>query len=208
MKKRSIDARLGAVQVIIDSLLQDADILAALGYDEDRIEAGRTLYEESATLASQLKAEYSNQFQASEALRVAWDEADAAYVGALDLARVAFKGNPRALAVLRMGGERQQDLSGWLEQAGVFYANLRGDAGLMAAMREAGYDRDKLETGQALVAAVARANQALGEIKGEPLEVIERLDANLDELDSWMVGLKGALEHHPQWLEKLGFDVS
>ncbi len=209
--KHSIDERLLAAQVAIHNGLGDAGILAELsifGYDEAKLKAGKRLYNEALALVNQQKAEYGDQFEATEAVRLAWDEANQVYMRALKIARVALKGKQRAKAALMLGGERKQSLSGWLEQAGAFYTNLLADAGLMAEMANFGYDQPKLEAEAALIGAVVEANLAQEEEKGEAQEATQLRDAKLDELDAWIADFKAiaqvALEEHAQWLEKLG----
>jgi len=129
--KRSIDERLLAAQVAIDNALGDADIQAALavfGYDAAKLSAGRTLYEDALALVNAQKAEYGGQYEASAAVRAAWDAADVAYSASLKVARVALQDDPKAHAALMLGGTRKQSLSGWIEQATAFYTNLLGDA--------------------------------------------------------------------------------
>ena len=212
MGRQTIDERLLAAQVAIDNGLGDAGVLAALsafGYDQARLGEGRALYEEVLALVNRQKAEYGDQFEATQAVTSAWEEANAAYGVALKVARVAFQGNQKARAALMLGGQRKQTLSGWLEQATAFYSNLLDDAGLMAALGNFGYDRAKLEAGQALVQAVVAANLVQEKEKGEAQEATKQRDAKLDALDGWMSDFKAiaqvALEEHSQWLEKLGF---
>ena len=108
-----------------------------------------------------------------------------------------------------LSGERKRTLSGWLEQAVAFYTNLVGDADLMAAMGNFGYDQARLQAEGALVQAVVEANLAQEKEKGEAQDATKQRDAKLDEMDVWMSDFKAiaqvALEKNPQWLEKLGF---
>ncbi len=212
--RRSIDERLLAAQVAIDNALGDAEVLAALGifgYDQARLQAGRALYEEAQALVNRQKAEYGDQFEATAALQAAWDEADAAYMRALKVARLALKDNPKARAAMMLGGRRKQSLSGWIEQATAFYANLLDAADLMAAMGGFGYDQVRLEAEQALVQAAVTANLTQEKEKGEAREATAQRDAKLDELDEWMSDFKViavlALEENRQRLEKLGFSA-
>jgi hypothetical protein len=210
--KMSIDERLLAAQVAIDNALGDAGIQAALagfGYDAARLGAGRTLYEDALALVNAQKAEYGDQYEASAAVRAAWDAADAAYSASLKVARVAFQDDPKAHAAMMLGGTRKQSLSGWIEQATAFYTNLLGDGDLMAAMAGFGYDAAKLEAEQALVQAVVEANLVQEREKGEAQDATKQRDASLDAMDAWMSDFKAiarvALEDNAQWLEKLGF---
>jgi hypothetical protein len=206
----SIDERLLAAQVAIENTLATPDILAALqvfGYDLPKLTAGRTLYQEALVLVNQQKAEYGDQYEATEAVKAAWAEADAAYMRSLKVARVALRGSQKARGAMMLDGWRKRTLSGWLEQAGAFYGNLLGDADLMAAMSGFGYDQARLEAEQALLEAVRAANLVQEKEKGEAQEATKLRDAKMDALDAWLADFKAiaqvALEEHPQWLEIL-----
>lgn len=192
----SIDRRLLTTQVVIDSALAHPGILAAIrgfGYDETHLVVDQTLYQEALALVNRHKVEYGEQYQATAAVKSAWAEAQAAYMRTLKVARAAFKNDAKACAALMLNGPRRRALSGWLEQAQTFYANLLGDAALMAVLAGFGYDRAKLETEQALVQAVQEANLTQ--------EITKQRDAWLAD---FRVIARVALEEHAQWLEILG----
>ncbi len=131
--KHSIEDRLLAAQVATGNALNEADILAELsifGYDEAKIQAGQTLYDETQALVNQQKVEYGEQYEATEAVKSAWTEADKVYKRTLKVGRVAFKGNKKARNALVLGGARKKSLSGWLQQAIAFYDNLLKQADL------------------------------------------------------------------------------
>ena len=210
--KQSIDERLLAAQVAIDNGLGDAGIAAALGafgYDQAKLNAGKTLYTEAVALVNKQKAEYGDQFEASAAVKAAWDKADAAYSASLKVARVALKDSAKGQAAMMLSGTRKQSLSGWIEQATAFYSNMLGNADLLAAMAAFGYDQANLAAEQALAQAVVNANLVQEKEKGEAQDATKLRDAKLDALDTWMSDFKAiatvALDEHPQWLEKLGF---
>ena len=210
--KESIDARLLAAQVAIDNALGDSGILTALttyGYNTTKINAGKTLLTSAQELFNKQKVEYGEQYEASEKVEKAWDEADKAYMKAIKVARVALKDNVKAQASLMLSGERKRTLSGWLEQADAFYTNLIKDTDLMNKMSEYGYNATKLNNELALVKSVKDVNLEQEKEKGEAQDATKKRDAKMDELDRWMSDFKEiafvALDENPQWLEKLGF---
>jgi hypothetical protein len=210
--KYGIDERLMAAQVAIDNTLNDEGVLDAVsvfGYDREKLIAARKLHDEARELVSKQKVEYGEQYEATETVRAAWDEANAAYMRALKVARIALRGNTKADAALGLSGKRKQSITGWIGQATNFYLNLLGDAGLIAALANFGYDRAKLEAEQASVQVVVEANAVQEKEKGEAQEATRLRDARLDELDQWLSDFKAiaqlAMDEHPQWLEKLGF---
>lgn len=213
--KRSIEDRLLEAQVAINNSLGNPVILDAVtlfGYDEARLQAASTLYDEAMALVAAQKLEYGEQFEATATLQTAWDTADLAYKKALKIARIAFKGNEKARNALRLSGIRKKSLSGWLEETAVFYTNLLATPDFIAAMTPYSYNQAKLEAQSALVDAVATAKAAQDKERGEAQEATKVRDAKLDELDRWLADYKAiaqvALDESPQQLEQLGWVVA
>ena len=78
-KNRTIDERLLDAQVAIDNALGDTGILNALtvyGYNAAKINTGKALLTSALELVNRQKAEYGEQYEASEKVQKAWDEAD------------------------------------------------------------------------------------------------------------------------------------
>ena len=98
---RSIEARLLAAGVAIDTVLSDAAMQAALapyGYDAERMRAGRTLYERA--LHQQQRAGYGERYAATDARDAALAQAHAMYMRHLTVARVALRSDRGAAQAL------------------------------------------------------------------------------------------------------------
>lgn len=210
--KKSIAQRLLDAELAIDNTLSNQDILTAVtpyGYDEAALEAARDLQREAMALHEQQQQEYGEQYEATAVLREAWDTAADAYGAALKIARIAFRGNETAHKALGLGGSRKQSLSGWLDQARLFYNNMLRTPEFIAAMTPYTYNETKLEAEAALVEAVANANEAQEKERGEAQQATKVRDAKMDELDQWLADYKAiaevALAVSPQSLEQLGF---
>ena len=208
----TIEEHLLAAQVAINNALNQADILASLslfGYDEAKLNAGKTLLTEAETLVNQQRVEYGEQYQASQAYSAARSAADKAYKRVLKVARVALKGNEQAATALMLNGRRKKTFSGWREQANALYTNLLNRPDLLAEMTTYGYDQPKLEAEQALVAAAEGTNLTHEAEKGDAQAATKARDAALDALDEWLDDFREiaevALEDDPQQLEALGF---
>ena len=210
--KRSIAQRMGAAGLVLNNVRNDEGILEAVmpfGYDSASFQAGQNLYDEALELVNRQSARYGDQYEATQQVEDARDAAEAVYMSALKVARVALRDYERAGNALKMNGERKHSLWGWLGQAQMFYTNLLDDDELLAAMACFGYDRAKLEDQAMLVLAVVDADNAQEGNKGEAQQSTRERDDKLDELDQWIADFKViariALEDKPQWLEKLGF---
>ena len=206
-----IDQRLLAVQLAVENTLSDQELsaeLALFGYDEAKLNVGKSLYEEAQALVNQQKAQYGEQYEATQALHQAKEKADKAYMRTLKVARIALRGNVQAHTALMLGGVRKLSLAGWLAQAQAFYANLLADPNFMAQMANFAYDQAKLEAEQALVLAVLQADQVQQKQMGQARQATKIRDAKLDEMDAWMVDFisiaRVALEEQTEKLAALG----
>jgi len=191
--KLSIDQRLLAAQVAVDNAMKDHKILEALtayGYDATKITVGKTLYEEVSALVALQKKEYGEQYEATETVNNAWETADKAYKKTLKIARIALRDSVTAQNALALSGFRKKSLSGWLQQAEIFYDNLLGDDALLAPLQAYGYTREKLEAEKALVAVVRDANTIQEKEKGEAQEATEKRDGRSGTA-SWMRWIAG-----------------
>jgi hypothetical protein len=213
--KRSIEDRLLEAQVAIDNSLNNPVILDAVtvfGYDEARLNAARTLYDEAMALVAAQQREYGQQFEATATVQAAWDAADLAYKKALKISRVVFKDDANARASLGLSGSRKLSLSGWIKQATTFYLNLLSTPAFVTAMTPYSYDQAKLEAEAALVDVVVVASAAQDKERGEAQQATLLRDAKLDELDQWVSDYKKiaqvAVSESPQQLEQLGWVVA
>ena len=212
---KSMDQRLMEAQVAIDNSLSNPvilDTVTLFGYDEARLQAARTLYDETMALVAAQKLEYGEQFEATATVQKAWDAADLAYKKTLKISRVVFKDRTKAQAALGLTGSRKKSLSGWIQQATTFYTNLLGTPDLIATMTPYSYTQAKLEAEAALVQTVVAASAAQDKERGEAQEATQLRDAKLDELDRWVSDYKAiatvALDESPQQLEQLGWVVA
>jgi hypothetical protein len=209
--KATIDERLLAAQTAIDNALSDPSVqgyLAQFGYDAARLQAGRALLARVQELHLKQKAEYGDQYAATDALNAAWKEADAAYMRLLKVARIALKGERGAVERLALDGDRKHSFSGWLAQARQFYGGALGSAEIQTKLAQFGVTQAAMEQAQALVNAAEAASLAQAKERGEAQDATQARDAALDALDDWtgdfVAIARVALEAQPQYLEKLG----
>ena len=212
---RTVEQRLLAARVALDNTRSDPVILAAMagfGYDETRLSEGETLLTQGEALHQQQKREYGEQYDATGALKVAFEAANKVYTTSLKIARLVFKSDLKAQGALALNGLRRSTISGWIGQSTQFYANLLADEAMMAAMGGFGYTVEKLQAEQALVADVETAHVVQARETGEAQAATQARDAKMDALDTWMgtffTVAKAALEENAQLLEKIGLVVA
>jgi len=207
----TIAERLLAAQVAIGNALtntQIQDYLAEYGRDLIYLQTGQTLYQAALDADLQQKAEYGDQYAATDELNRLWKEANQTYMRYLKVARVAFKDDRGVAAELGLDGRRKQTLSGWIVQARQFYSNALANAAILSKLAEFSITQEKLLAGQSQVGAVEVANQAQEKERGEAQNATQLRDAAMEALDEWMSDFvaiaRVALEAEPQLLEILG----
>ena len=99
-------------------------LMAALGYTPERIAEGMRMLEEAEQIVALNVEYYSDQYTSTSELNIKWSEAYSVYMITLKVVRVALKGQVDKLARFKANGERRRSLSGWIEDANVFYTNL------------------------------------------------------------------------------------
>lgn len=204
----SIEERLAAIDTGLNvptTIPEAGTLLAPFGYDATKIAAGQQLLAETRDLVNQQKVEYGEQFEATEAVQLAWDAAKAAYGPSIALARVALKNETAAQSALGLAGRRKRSLSGWIDQAVTFYSNLLGNQSWVAIMATFNRDQTALAAEQQLVYALVAANLTQEKEKGESQQATRARDAKLDELYDWYGDYRDvaviALDGHPEWID-------
>lgn len=212
--KQSIEDHLLAAQVAIHNALDDVelqDYLAEYGYDREKLEAGRVLYQATVVAQQTQQVKYGDQYNATDTVNRLREEADETYMRYVEVARIALRDRRGVAAKLNLRGRRKKAIAGWIVQVRQFYDNLLSDADLMESMAEFGVTQAKLEAGRAQVDAVEEANRIQDKLRGEAQDATQARDAALEALDRWMSDFiaiaRLALKERPQLLEKLGIVV-
>ncbi len=184
-------------------------VLKDFGYTAERLDQGLALLAETEALIQKQIREYGESYAATQALTDAWAAADAVYIKTLKVARIAFGDEPGSGAALKLSGLRKQTVTGWLDQASTFYANL--NAGFGDRLARFGYTPAKLAAEAALVEGVRQTLQAQAKESGEAQQATVVRDAKVAEFDTWVSELRAiarvAFADEPQKLEKLGIVV-
>ena len=210
----TIDEFLTRARVAIDNALANAEIqnsLSAFGYTPEKIQGGRVLYDRAQAATQQQITEYGEQIGSTAALNEAWQQAKTTYNPFVQVARVAFKKKPGIATQLAIAGARKRTLSGWVEQARVFYDNALSNADIGSRLAEFGITQEKLQGGKAEVEALEGLNAAQEEEKGEAQQATKTRDEAIDVLSDWLEDFldiaEVALSGSPQLLEALGVVV-
>lgn len=212
--KKNFSEAMMAQRILVDNCLKDETIateLARYGYAPETLQAGADMLQRLEAAMATQDAEYGDQIAATAALEKAWEKARHGYSDTLALARVAFKADVDAQRAMRLNGERRNSLSGWLEDAKVFYGQLVANTGWRTALVRYGRDEKTLTQERAAIEEVDRLKSVQEREKGEARGATEARDRLLDETNGWFSDLrevvKVAFRSDPQKLERLGMVV-
>lgn len=211
MATPTIDQRLSEAEVFIGNGQRVPAIRKAFEgarHGNEHFAEGARLLEAVQRLHQHQRAEYGDQFAATDALARAIEKTNRQYRRHVGLARVAFRDNPGAQQELGLLGERKRAYTKWRDQTMSFYDNLLADAALLAEMGRFGVEKEEVEAARRAVDDVVRANADQEREIGEAQRATEHRDEALDALAEWM-SMSKALAHvlladDPQQLEKLG----
>jgi hypothetical protein len=207
----SIAGKLHRIETGIYGVFNSEEIqvkMAAFGYTAERITEGENLLKKAKQMIASQVEEYSDQYLATTVLGKQWSKAYSAYMVTLKVARVAFTNQSEVLSRFKATGARKRTLSGWLNDARIFYDNLLNDPKALDRMKQFGYTTDRLQSEQQAVNEVKTLHgQQLSE-KGEAQQSTVERDKVLDELYDWYGNFRAiariALYDKPQLLESLG----
>lgn len=206
----SIDERLAAIGTGLKepaTIPEAGELLTPFGYNAAKIAAGSLLLAEAQTLVNQQRVEYGEQYEATLAVQQAWEAAKATYGATLALARIALKNETAAQTALMLRGARKRTLSGWIDQARTFYANLLANPTWVAAMASFNRGQETLTIEKGVIDTLVAANLAQEKEKGESQEATRARDAKLEQLYDWYGDYRDvaviALAGHPEWIEMI-----
>ncbi|MEO6831884.1 MAG: hypothetical protein ABI378_06075 [Chitinophagaceae bacterium] len=154
------------------------------------------------------KAEYGEQYDATEDYKKAKRAAHEDYMDYLQLARIAFQGNPSATTALGLGGKRAQSQSGYVSQGLLFYNNAMASDTHKVALKKKGISDDDLRAGQQAFRNLQMLTAAQQKETGEAQQATNARDKAYDTLHEWMSDFyktaKVARRKNPQMMEQLG----
>lgn len=185
--------------------------LSGLGYNAERLNAGKILLEEVIMLNQKFVKENAELAQAYDLRNKEREEADSLYIKYFTLAKIAFAHDSAAFVALHLNARTTPSLNGWLSQTKNFYSLLLQNQKWTDSLQAFNVSRQDLEAGLKEVLDVEAAASVILKEKGEAQDAVDKRDAKLDELNRWINGFEAvarlALAASPQQLEKLGIVV-
>ena len=185
--------------------------LSGLGYNAERLNAGKILLEEVVVLHQKIVKENAELAHAYDLRNKEREEADSLYIKYFTLAKIAFAHDSAAFVALHLNARTTPSLNGWLSQTKNFYTLLLQNQKWTDSLQAFNVSRQDLEAGLKEVLDVETAASVILKEKGEAQDAVDKRDAKLDELNRWINDFEAvarlALAASPQQLEKLGIVV-
>lgn len=210
-RKYSIAEQINKSRIIVTNALNDPQISAALaqyGYTEERLMAGKNLYEQTLAFHEQKQVRHSSGVGVTRERDSAQQRAHDYYMSLVKIARVALKNQPVMLASLQLQGPRKSTLAGWLLQARQFYNVALADADIGSQLAAFGITDVRLREGLGLLETLEAVDTTQKRERGTAQMTTRQRDEALKALNAWSKDVvavaRVALAHDPQQLEKLG----
>jgi hypothetical protein len=211
MSKKSIAKQIHLIEDGIKGVANSPEIQARLdifGYTWEEMAKGEALLENVKQIISIHTVDYSDQYVATSVLHEKWSEAYSIYMITLKIVRIAFRGQPEMLFRFKAIGARSRSLSGWLNDAHIFYNNLLDTPVALEKISRFGYSVERLKKEQEGVKEIEQLHSLRLSEKGQAQQNTIEKDKMIDELCNWYSDFRAvariALYDKPQWLESLG----
>jgi hypothetical protein len=209
--KSTINERLANAQSALTNARNDpqlAALLAAYGYDAQRLEQGQALRSAALALHDQQKDLYDGLRSARSKLSTFERAVYKRYMHHLKIARTAFEQDPDTRARLELGGRRAEARAGWLAQARKFYRVALATPEIAQRLITFGAIQAELEQAREQIDQVAARQAERSDGKGSAKGATRARTDALAALDEWMRDFiqvaRVALKAHPELLDKLG----
>ena len=211
MPSRSIAHRLESARLALHNALAESELLAALsqfGYDESRLQQGKSLYESALALWQNQQQKQSRRRAASLAYSRVNAALTRAYMRSVKLCRILYRADPLTYRALGLAGPRSTAFATRVAQMRLFYTTALGSPEILSTLAEYGFSESQLQADFALVALLESARSQREMESGEAQGATRSRKEALSVLGRWMgdfaVIARLALEESPQRMEMLG----
>ena len=209
--KTTIAGQLNAARLAISNTLADdelRDLVAAYGYTEGKLEAGKRLYEAAVTAVNAQAAAVGTQRQATAQARAAEQQARANYQALAQVARAVFQRDAAHCTALGLVGSMPQSTPAFLAAADILFENALTVPAIKAELANYGYDAQRLGQERVAITAFDQAYQTQVAAMGAAQQATRERRAALTALNRWVAQYlkiaRIALRGKPELIEKLG----
>lgn len=211
---QSIEELLEEARIAITNALENEEIaaeLAEVGYTPEVIQGGQALYNTAFQLFEEQKREYAEQYDTTDELDAAKEEANKVYKKYRKMAKVALKKAPAKMNKVDILERVKTTFPEWLGQVKRFYENALSDEEIQTQLARFAITVEKLQAGKALIDNVEQLKAQQERDKSQAQDATHQRDQAIEEMEDWKADFftiaRIALEDKPQLLEMLGIRV-
>jgi hypothetical protein len=208
MKNLSIDALFEIMRKILLNLQEDASLqqkMNGYGFPADRIQEGHALLLNAMQLHDMKDDQYHEWLDLSKQVQEDRATALETFVDHVQVARVAFRRQPKFLRQLKINKVDRSRAWEWTVQAARFYGLITAYAPMMKQHGILPEELQQAKAGiEALLAMKARTSKRMGEAK----QATQARNTTLEALSAWLVEFRAAarlaFKDTPKKLEAFG----
>lgn len=210
ISNKKIEQRLESYRIALENAKAHPELSALLAlytYNAAKIDEGVALRQVAFDAYLIQQDEYGEQYAATQSFSRAWDAAQKAYMRLVNLGRILFKNDHTTYTELGLIGDRKRTFSGWIAQAGGFFANLLDNPDALAKYAAYNVPQAEIEAARDAVDAAEVTRTAQGRETAEAQQATSNRDAAVDVIDAWMSEMTAiariATVDNPQLMELL-----
>ncbi|MCP5048169.1 MAG: hypothetical protein GY940_13440 [bacterium] len=212
MAGKIIEKQLSDAGIAISNGTEDLFIRTALEpyeYTMDRMLAGMRLVEKARTFYHRHLEEKYQQAKAWEELENLWDQGLIDFRRFRAIAKQALRGKSDLWKSLALGTQTKKTISGFLDQARIFYTNALGNKAILDALAGFGVKPGDLKAAAKGIEKIEKAQANHKRKKAATHLAVKKRDQAVFKVKEWMIPYwnicRLALAGHPEQLGKLKY---
>jgi hypothetical protein len=201
-------------RIALENAVQNSRIsqaLGELGYDDQLLAEGRSLWEETKNLFLEKMEKATGKSDAYAHFAGKWEEFDELYSMHRKKAKVKFRKDPEVLEKLHIDRVSPRSYERWIKDVEVFYLTLKENEDLRSRLSVLKVTDEELARAAQLLEELLEKRRIFVDEKGEAQDATANKDLLFDRLDDWMsefyATARIALEDNPELLESLSKQV-
>lgn len=212
--KKSFNSQMEDYRILIwnaeDPIIKSK--IEPFGYTTEKINEGKSLYEEVVVLAGNQRKEYSEQYSVSSQFIEKRQEAENKFISFRKYARFAFRNIPEADTILNLSKRIPTSFPEWLHSTMYFYERLIEKQDWITSLAPFGVQPEDITNNLANLSELKDLQELRQRETGDAQRSTKVRNAKFDELKHWYSELRDLTKvilvgEDSQYLEKLGILV-
>lgn len=186
-------------------------MLIPYGFNEEEVNAGKLLYDETEVLFEKQKKEYQEQEHAYDNYTVSKDAAEKMFNKTLKLVKLDSRKDPDLQDRLKLTTGIAKAIEKWIDSATALYTRLENEPEFVAKLAKRGITPQSLASEKEEIKTLKKLRDINTAEKGQAQEATRLRNEKMDLLQDFCLELREiatiAVDNKSQLLEKLGIIV-